>query len=74
MVDTPFLGSDELVLNLHQGDFGAVSMTEAIDNTGKVWLLLAVNLGQVRADARNKNRFSRSAKISKSNRHHPLRV
>ena len=33
MVDTPFLGSDELVLNLHQGDFStAVSMTEAINN------------------------------------------
>jgi flagellar P-ring protein precursor FlgI len=32
MVDTPFLGNSEMVLNLHQGDFStAVNMTEAIN-------------------------------------------
>lgn len=52
MVDTPFLGSDELVLNLHQGDFStAVSMTEAINNVFGEGVAVALDSTSVKVRA-----------------------
>ena len=52
MVDTPFLGSDELVLNLHQGDFStAVSMTEAINNVFGQGVAVALDATSVKVRA-----------------------
>ena len=52
MVDTPFLGSDELVLNLHQGDFStAVSMTEAINNVFGEGVAVALDATSVKVRA-----------------------
>ena len=52
MVDTPFLGSDELVLNLHQGDFStAISMTEAINNVFGQGVAVALDATSVKVRA-----------------------